>query len=42
MNKKIDIGAIIEDIWWGILPIVGMCAGVGLVALVFRLSLGKW
>lgn len=42
MNKKIDVGAIIGDIWWGILPIVGMLASMGLVALVFRLSLGKW
>jgi hypothetical protein len=42
MDKKIDIRAIIVDIWWGILPIVGMCAGVGLVAVVMRLSIGKW
>jgi hypothetical protein len=42
VNKKIDVGAIIGDIWWGILPIVGMLASMGLVALVFRLSLGKW
>ena len=42
MDKKIDVGAIIGDIWWGILPIVGMLASVGLVALVMRLSIGKW
>jgi hypothetical protein len=42
MDKKFDVGAIIEDIFWGVLPIVGMLASVGLVALVMRLSLGKW
>jgi hypothetical protein len=42
MDKKIDVGAIVGDIWWGILPIVGMLASVGLVALVMRLSIGKW
>jgi hypothetical protein len=42
MEKKFDAGAIIEDIFWGVLPIVGMLASVGLVALVMRLSIGKW
>lgn len=42
MDKKIDVRAIIEDIWWGIMPIVGVVAGVGLIALVMRLSIGKW
>ncbi|HTX16318.1 MAG TPA: hypothetical protein VMD77_13555 [Candidatus Baltobacteraceae bacterium] len=42
MNKKIDLKAIAEDLFWGALPVVGMLASVGLVALVMRLSIGKW
>lgn len=42
MNKKIDVRAIVEDLWWGILPIVGMLASAALIATVMRLSTGKW
>lgn len=42
MNKKIDLAELAEDIFWGVLPVVGMLASVGLVALVMRLSIGKW
>jgi len=42
MNKKIDLGALFDDMFWGALPVIGMLAAVGLVAVVMRLSLGKW
>jgi hypothetical protein len=42
MNKKIDLKALIEDLFWGVLPVVGMLASAGLIALVMRLSIGKW
>jgi hypothetical protein len=42
VNKKIDFAAFIEDVFWGVLPVVGMLASVGLVAVVMRLSIGKW
>ncbi|HEX4076274.1 MAG TPA: hypothetical protein VHX49_12810 [Candidatus Acidoferrales bacterium] len=42
MEKKFDVKAIVEDLFWGALPVIGMLAAVGTIALVFRLSLGKW
>jgi hypothetical protein len=36
------VAAIVDDIFWGVLPVVGLLAAVGLLALVMRLSLGKW
>lgn len=42
VNKKIEVRAIVEDLWWGILPIVGMLASAALIATVMRLSTGKW
>lgn len=42
MKKKIDLGALFEDMFWGALPIMGVLAATFLVALVMRLSLGKW
>jgi len=42
MDRKFDVKAIIEDIWWGVLPVIGMLAAVGTIALVMRLSIGKW
>lgn len=32
----------LEDVFWGTLPIMGVLAATFLVALVMRLSLGKW
>jgi hypothetical protein len=42
MEKKFDVKAIVDDIFWGILPVIGMLAAVGTIALVMRLSIGKW
>ena len=42
MEKKFDVNAIVNDIFWGVLPVVGMLAAVGTIALVMRLSIGKW
>jgi hypothetical protein len=39
MEKRLGF---LEDIFWGVLPVVGVLAGVGLLAVVMRLSLGKW
>jgi hypothetical protein len=42
-NKfEFDAKAIAYDIFWGILPVIGMLAAVGTIALVMRLSIGKW
>jgi hypothetical protein len=42
MQKKFDVKAIIDDLFWGTLPVLGMLAAVGTIALVMRLSIGKW
>lgn len=42
MEKKFDVNAIIDDLFWGALPVLGMLAAVGTIALVMRLSIGKW
>lgn len=42
MAKKLDVKALLEDLLWGSLPVWGMLASAGLIALVFRLSTGKW
>jgi len=40
--KRIDPAWLFQDVFWAILPIVGMLAAVGTIALVMRLSIGKW
>ncbi|HEX4003296.1 MAG TPA: hypothetical protein VHX36_11650 [Candidatus Acidoferrales bacterium] len=42
MKQKFDVAAILDDIFWGTLPVLGMLAAVGTIALVMRLSIGKW
>jgi hypothetical protein len=42
MENKFDAKAIVYDIFWAILPIIGMLALVGTLALGVRLSTGKW
>lgn len=42
MNKKIDLAGLIDDVFWGTLPVIGMLVAVGTIALVMRLSIGKW
>lgn len=42
MDKKLDVGAIVGDLFWGTLAILGMLASVALIATVMRLSVGKW
>ena len=41
-NKKFEVKLSFDDIFWGILPVIGMLAAVGTIALVMRLSIGKW
>jgi hypothetical protein len=42
MGKKLDVRAIISELWWGTLPIIGMLASAGLIALGMKISVGKW
>jgi hypothetical protein len=42
MNTKIDVAALAEDIWWGILPVVGMLASAAFIAVVIWVSVGKF
>lgn len=42
MNKRINLAELIDDVFWGILPILGVLALAGVIAVAMRLSLGKW
>jgi hypothetical protein len=39
VDKKLDL---FEDIFWGVLPVVGVLVATFAIALVMRLSIGKW